>query len=622
MFFNKLFSHAVQPKDLNINFLMTLFKKGEIEDPDNYRGIAIGSALGKIFSLILLDRLESVIQISHPISPNQIGFKKGHRTSDHIYVLKTIVDKIVKNEKGKLFVAFIDFRKAYDRINRTLLFLKLQRLGIQGLFYNNIKALYKSVYYQIKVKGGYLEPIASKFGLKQGGVLSPLLFNLYVDDMKFIFDDKCDPVTLLMKPLSHLLYADDLLLLSTSESGLKTCLSKLESYCNMWQLEINIKKCKVVIFNSAGRRLCGPQFLFQGKIMELAQSYCYLGLELTCGGTFKAARNNLIDKAKKAMFPLRSLIAQFKLPCSQAIKLFHSMIKPIALYNAENLAHLTYREIEAINENKISLLEYMSNSYSNRLHQSFLKYILGVNRSCTNMATLGELGEFPLQLHGIVALLSFWHRVARMPNDTLVKQAYNFSINSETSHSEWLATVKFLTRYLGVENHFQKPTEINPNHFVTLCKTKLKAKIADQWCAYISNTGTEVNKSSKLRYYKTFKESFCKESYLDLVSDFQLRKVITKFRCSDHPLEIEKGRHKKLKIEERICKVCISETETEMHFLQRCPLYANIRNNFFGKDPNWTDILKCKDQKSAYNLAIFLIKAFKLREDMLKLEVL
>ena len=59
---------------------MTLFKKGEIEDPDNYRGIAIGSVIGKIFSLILLGRLESVIQISHPISPNQIGLKKGHRT--------------------------------------------------------------------------------------------------------------------------------------------------------------------------------------------------------------------------------------------------------------------------------------------------------------------------------------------------------------------------------------------------------------------------------------------------------------------------------------------------------------------------------------------------------------
>ena len=178
-------------------------------------------------------------------------------------------------------MAFIDFRKAYDRINRTLLFLKLQRLGIQGLFYRNIRALYNSVYYQIKVKGGYLVPIASKFGLKQGGVLSPLLFNLFVDDMKFIFDNSCDPLMTLGQPLSHLLYADDLLLLSTSESGLKSCLSKLESYCNRWQLELNIKKCKIIIFNSAGRLLCGPKFMFQGKTVELAQSYCYLGLELT-----------------------------------------------------------------------------------------------------------------------------------------------------------------------------------------------------------------------------------------------------------------------------------------------------------------------------------------------------
>ena len=144
-----------------------------------------------------------------------------------------------------------------------------------------------------------MEPIASKFGLKQGGVISPLLFNLYIDDMKFIFDDSCDPVTILNQPLSHLLYADDLLLLSTSELRLKSCLSKLEMYCNTWQLEVNIKKCKIVIFNSAGRLLRGPIFMFQGKKMELAQSYCYLGLELTSSGSYKPARNNLIDKATK-----------------------------------------------------------------------------------------------------------------------------------------------------------------------------------------------------------------------------------------------------------------------------------------------------------------------------------
>ena len=277
--------------------------------------------------------------------------------------------------------------------------------------------------------------------------------------MKYIFDDTCDPVMCLSEPLSHLLYADDLMLISTTEIGLKNSLSKLEIYCNTWQLELNIKKCNVVIFNSTGRLLSGPRFTFQGKTIEMARSYCYLGIELTSGGSFKAARTNLMDKAKKAMFPLWSLLLQFKLPCLQAIKLFESLIRPIALYNAENLAHLTFREIESIRQNKISLLDHLNNSYSSVLHQRFLKFVLGVNKSCTNMATLGELGEFPLQLNGIIALLSFWHRISQMPEDTFVKQAYNISQEGDCQ-SEWIATVKFLLEYLNIENYFQNPSSV------------------------------------------------------------------------------------------------------------------------------------------------------------------
>ena len=155
----------------------------------------------------------------------------------------------------------------------------------------------------------------------------------------------------------------------------------------------------------------------------------------------------LIEKAKKAMFPLWSLLIQFKLPCLEAIKLFESLIRPIALYNAENLAHLTFREIESLRQKKISFLDYLNKSYSSVLHQRFLKYILGVNRSCTNMAILGELGEFPLQMNGIIALLSFWHRISQMPDDTLVKQAYNTS-KEEENQSEWIASVKWLLKYL------------------------------------------------------------------------------------------------------------------------------------------------------------------------------
>ena len=96
---NRVFTHATFPLLWTQNFLKPIFKKGESFDPNNYRGIAVGSAMGKLFSLVLLERLEKRIQETSPLSENQIGFRKGYRTADHIFVINTIVSKVVKAEK-------------------------------------------------------------------------------------------------------------------------------------------------------------------------------------------------------------------------------------------------------------------------------------------------------------------------------------------------------------------------------------------------------------------------------------------------------------------------------------------------------------------------------------------
>ena len=604
-----------QPKTLTLNFLITIFKKGEMWDLDNYRGIAIGSVLGKLFALILLNRLENLVQDTYPISPNQVGFKKGHRTSDHIFVLNTIVKRFLRVDKKKLYVAFIDFRKAYDKINRKLLFLKLQRLGVKGLLYQNIKAIYEDISYLTKVRGGYLDPIPSTCGLKQGGVLSPLLFNLYVDGIKDIFDDSCDQIKLFSCPLSHLFYADDLVLLSSSQVGLNKCLSKLEKFSNTWQLEVNMKKSKVIIFNPGGRLITGDNFFYHRTKMEIVKSYCYLGIEFICSGSLKTGRTNLSEKAQKAMFPLKALIKQFQLPCEKSLKLFHSLIRPIALYNSENLAHLTHRQIKSIEENKTTLLCCLTNSYVDGLQQKLLKYILGVKRNCSNMATLGEVGEYPLFLHALISLLSFWHRSMQMPDETLIKKALIFVTGNDTCQSEWLATVKFVLKELNMTAYFQNPSAATSEIFIRMCKERLKEKFIQQWRNSIGSQG------SKLRFYNLFKESFAREPYLDNLNCFQLRKVVLKFRCSDHRLEIETGRHRKIKVEERICQLCRGNVETESHFLQECPLYTNLRTKYFGntEGTNWVHILQCKDKVTAFNLANFLTKALDLRKRMLDL---
>ena len=590
-----------------LNFLITIFKKREIWNLDNYRGIVVG----KIFALILLNRLETLVKNSASISQYQVGFKKGHRTSDHIFVLNTIVKRFVRVEKKKLFVAFIDFRKAYDKINRNLLLLKLQRLGIKGLLYKNIKAIYENISYLIKVNGGHLDAIPSTRGLKQGGVLSPLLFNLYVDGIKEVFDDSCDPVRLFDCPLSHLLYADDMVLMSTSQEGLNRCLSKLENFSDAWQLEVNLKKSQVIVFNPSGRILTGMNFLYQGEKLKIVKSYCYLGIDLTSSGSLRTARTNLLEKAQKAMFPLKAMIKQFQ--CKKSLELFHSLIEPISLYNSENLAHLTQHQIKSIVDNKTTLLSYLTSSYLDTTHHKFLKYVLGVKQNCSNMATLGELGEFPLLLKAFVSMLSFWHRTTRMQDETLVKKALQFLSNDDNSESEWMGTVKLLINELKMTNYFQNPELISTERFTQLCKDKLKERFVQLWKSKLTD------QEGKLRFYKLFKDDFFREKYLDNLNCFHLRKAVAKFRCSDHKLELETGRHRKERVEERICQLCYQNTETEMHFLHECPLYTKLRTRYFGNVENWNEILQCKEKLMAYNLANFLTKAFKLRQKMLNI---
>ena len=84
-----------------------------------------------------------------------------------------------------------------------------------------------------------MNPIQSTRGLTQGGVLSPRLFNLFIDDIKQIFDESCDPILLFDSPLSHLLYADDLVLMSNSKAGLQECLNKLG---NEFENSFNVKQ--------------------------------------------------------------------------------------------------------------------------------------------------------------------------------------------------------------------------------------------------------------------------------------------------------------------------------------------------------------------------------------------
>ena len=288
-------------------------------------------------------------------------------------------------------------------------------------------------------------------------------------------------INLLNEPLSHLLYADDLVLLSTTQLGINNALMKLEKFCETWELQVNRKKSQIVIFTPSGRKLGGFHFQYQKQNLEIVKSYCYLGIDLTASGSFNLARKTLMEKARKALFPLLSTISQFQIPCIKAIKLFKSMIQPIALYNSENLCHFNHHQIKALDDNKTTLLSYLIDSIPDKVQHKFLKFVLGVKRNCSNLAMLGEIGELPMSHHGLISMLSYWHRIALMQGDNLVKQALTLNYENGPAQSEWLASVQDLLNYLDLSHIFRNPDEIKNDKFSLICSQKLSQKLGKEW---------------------------------------------------------------------------------------------------------------------------------------------
>ena len=204
--FNECLSHGHYP--WNTAVVTPIHKKGDIYDPNNYRAIAVGSFIGKLFSSILLERLHKFRAENAPNPSNQLGFCAEARTVDHILTIDTCIQKYVKKHRKKLFSCFIDFKKAFDTFCREALIYKLNLIGVKDKFLEVLSHMYRNSKAKIKLLNRISEVIDINVGTEQGHPRSPELFKIFLLDLSAKLNGDADKLclpSLNNNTVSHLL---------------------------------------------------------------------------------------------------------------------------------------------------------------------------------------------------------------------------------------------------------------------------------------------------------------------------------------------------------------------------------------------------------------------------------
>ena len=335
--FSSFLSHGYLPDSFMSVLLVPIIKdkSGKINSKDNYRPIAIASTLSKLFERILLERLSKYLLTSS----HQFGFKSNHSTDACIYVLKEAVDFYVE-QQSSVYLCFLDATKAFDRVNHDVLFDKLRKRGAPGYMIRILAFWYSNQKMMVRWGNIISESFNVSNGVRQGGILSPYLFNVYMDDLSLKLKKHYAGCRIANNIINHLFYADDLVLLSPSHRGLQELLETCEKFAREHDIIFNTKKSVVMIRRSKLLKSAVIQpFKLCNEVLNEVTETKYLGYYLTADG--KDDRD--MTRACRQLYAQgNSLVRKFHM-CTEKVK-----IKLFTTYCSQfYCAHLwQYREFE------------------------------------------------------------------------------------------------------------------------------------------------------------------------------------------------------------------------------------------------------------------------------------
>ena len=263
----------------------------------------------------------------------QAGFRKGRSCSDHIFTLRQIIEQSYE-WNTTVYLNFIDFSKAFDSIHRPALWKILSYYGIPQKIISVIKMLYSDFRAHVICGSNLTDQFSIKSGVRQGCILSPILFCLCIDWMmkRVTAIEKRGIKWTFQECLEDLDYADDITLISQRFQDLQTKTTDLAATAQQIGLMINTNKTKVMKIN-AKQHLA---LMIDNRQVEEVDDFTYLGSKITSDGNSEKDVQQRINKARGAFAALGNIWKSTKLKTNTKLKIFRSNVLGVLLYGAES----------------------------------------------------------------------------------------------------------------------------------------------------------------------------------------------------------------------------------------------------------------------------------------------
>jgi hypothetical protein len=581
--FNEYMQHQyTHPSLWHAQIMMIAKNNGDPDDLNNFRGISFISTIAKLYEAVLYHRLQS--HAGPMLHIQQAGFTQHRGCPENIFTLTECASFRYYHQNKSTYILFCDLAKAYDSVWRNGLYYKMiHEYHIPSHFVNIIMQIYSSVQCCILYDGITSTTFTAYKGLLQGSVLSPLLFNIYINELVDILHTNLTGVTygytckwtdrhendIDMPPykVTSTFYADDFSTINADPKGVAHSIKLIYAYCQKWRLTLNCNKGKtevLVMYCMPSDEKYQQWDTPNGDIIHRTKQYTYLGVQLNEYADATPYIEKRLQASHNAMGKLYSahvLGTNTSLECR--VTLYRSIILPILNYGSEVMTYGSTTSFDTLTKR------------IDKRHHTYVRQLLHCgNKSAPIDWFLAETGLQPIIYYKAIHIFSFYARMALAKKEIPAHQIYDRMFvmrhqaqqglhnNCKDPYQSW-----YHKHFEDLAKYFNVTLEANDMTWITSTKKTVNHHWDTSW-----KERMQKRDSTWASIYIIFKQQPVVEPYTKSLVH-PVTTVLHKLRSSHFPFQRHVGR---INNTDTLCKLCdAAEEEDIAHFLLHCTAYRH-----------------------------------------------